>query len=414
MILLQLLLVFLLPLLSFAAEDYYKILGVDRDADDRELKRAYRRLSKKYHPDKNPGDDTAKQTFVSIAEAYETLSDPNLRQIYNQYGHDGVEQHKRGGGPGRGGGNDPFDLFSRFFGGSGHFGHGGQPGVRRGPGMDVTVHVPLRAFYTGLETEFSVEKQAVCEECGGSGSAEGAAGVHVCNVCGGRGQTVQRHQLAPGIFQQVQSPCEACGGRGKHVAKKCGVCGGSRVVRRVESHGLSVERGMPAGVRVVYENEADESPDWEAGDLVVTLREEEPRVEQEADERSDGVFFRRKRDDLWWREVLSLREAWLGDWSRNLTHLDGHVVRLGRKRGGVVQPGQVDVVEGEGMPVYEWAGEGPEYGKLFVEYVVVLPDQMESGMEKEFWAIWEKYRKKNKMNLMEDIGRPLPRGHDEL
>ena len=259
-----------------------------------------------------------------------------------------------------------------------------------------------------------MEKQLVCEECEGSGSADGPAGVETCGVCGGRGQTVQRHQLAPGIFQQVQSPCEACGGRGKHVPRKCPVCGGARVVRRVESHGLSVERGMPVGARVSYENEADESPDWEAGDLVVTVQEDGPKVGGEEAERSDGVFFRRKRDDLWWREVLSLREAWMGDWSRNLTHLDGHVVRLGRKRGEVVQPGQMDIVAGEGMPVWEWSGEGPEYGKLYVEYVVVLPDQMESGMEKEFWAVWEKYRKKNKINLMEDIGRPFPKGHDEL
>ncbi|KAL9089660.1 MAG: hypothetical protein Q9165_005692 [Trypethelium subeluteriae] len=372
---------------------------------------------KPFPPQTNPppsGDDTAKQTFVSIAEAYETLSDPTLRQIYNQYGHDGVTQHKQGGGRGGGGGgHDPFDLFSRFFGGSGHFSHS-QPGVRRGPGMEVTVHVPLRAFYTGLATEFSVEKQMVCEECGGSGSAEGEAGVEVCGVCGGRGQTVQRQQLAPGIFQQMQSTCEACGGRGKHVRHRCEVCGGSRVVRRVESHALDVERGMPVGARVAYENEADESPDWEAGDLVVALQEEEPRVAAGEEERSDGAFFRRKKDDLWWREVLSLREAWMGDWSRNLTHLDGHVVRLGRKRGEVVQPGQVDVIGGEGMPVWQWEGEGPEYGKLFVEYVIVLPDQMERGMEKEFWAVWEKYRKKNKVNLMEDSGRPWPKGRDEL
>ena len=276
------------------------------------------------------------------------------------------------------------------------------------------MQVPLRAFYNGWETDFGVEKQMVCEECDGSGSAEGAAGVEVCSVCGGRGQTLQRHQLAPGIFQQMTSTCEACGGRGKHVRHKCPVCGGARVVRRVETHTLSVEKGMPVGARVTYENEADESPDWEAGDLVVILQEEEAHVAEEAGERSDGAFFRRKQHDLWWREVLSLREAWMGDWSRNLTHLDGHVVRLGRKRGEVVQPGQIDVIGDEGMPVWQWEGEGPEYGRLFVEYVVVLPDQMESGMEKEFWAVWEKYRKKNKVNLMEDIGRPLPAGHDEL
>ncbi|KAI9712321.1 MAG: DnaJ- protein scj1 [Bogoriella megaspora] len=442
MLLLKAIFLFLIPLLAFAAEDYYKILGVDRDADERELKKAYRRLSKKYHPDKNPyvylcvycfdidlsknaialalnktlpslGDDSAKQTFVSIAEAYETLSDKTLRKVYDQYGHEGVQQHKQGGG--RQAGHDPFDLFSRFFGGSGHFG-GGRGGVQRGPGMEVTVTVPLKAFYTGLESEFSVEKQMICEECSGTGSAEGEAGVETCGVCGGQGKVIQRHQLAPGIFQQHQSPCEACGGKGKHVKHKCPVCKGSRVVRKVETHSLSLEKGFPVGGKISYENEADESPDWEAGDLVVVVREEDPKIDKDESERTDGAFFRRKENELWWREVLSLREAWMGGWSRNLTHLDGHTVRLGRERGEVVQPGQIDILESEGMPLFRWEGEGPEFGKLFVEYVVVIPDQMESGMEKEFWAVWEKYRKKNGVNLMEDIGRPIPPppGHDEL
>ena len=124
----------------------------------------------------------------------------------------------------------------------------------------------------------------------------------------------------------------------------------------------------------------------------------------------DGAFFRRRGDDLFWTEVLSLREAWMGDWTRNLTHLDGHVVRLGRPRGEVVQPGHVDALEGEGMPVWDEDGDSvyheTKFGKLYVEYTVVLPDQMESGMEKEFWSVWEKWRAKYAIDLHRDSGRP--------
>jgi DnaJ-related protein SCJ1 len=164
-------------------------------------------------------------------------------------------------------------------------------------------------------------------------------------------------------------------------------------------------------VRVNYENEADESPDYEAGDLVVNVVEKEPEISADEKHRHDGAFFRRKERNLFWREALSLREAWMGGWQRNITHLDGHIVRLERKRGEVVQPGAVEVIEGEGMPVWRHEGDGPEFGSLHVEYVVVLPDQMEKGMEKEFFELWEKWRKKKGVDLHKDSGRPK---HDEL
>lgn len=403
----------LLALSSLAlatTEDFYKILGLDKSCDDRDLKRAYRTLSKKFHPDKASGDETK---FLAVAEAYEALSDPTTRKIYDQYGHDGLSQHKNGG---RQQGGDPFDLFSRFFGGGGHF--GGNSGVRRGPDMDVRLNVPLSSFYNGHDTEFTIEKQGICEECEGSGSADGQ--VETCNKCGGRGAYVQKHMLAPGIFQQVQMQCDQCGGQGKSIKHKCKVCGGSKVVRRQTTLTATIEKGMPKGSKIVFESEADEHPDYVAGNLNVYIYETEPEVSQDPGFRHDGTFFRRKDNDLYWKEVISLREAWMGEWSRNITHLDGHTVHLSRKRGEVVQPSQVDTVTNEGMPTYhhghthEHDHEADEFGKLYIEYVVVLPDQMESGMEKEFFSLWEKWRKKSGVDLHADSGRPATPVKDEL
>ncbi|GAD99603.1 DnaJ domain protein, putative [Paecilomyces variotii No. 5] len=406
-------LLLLLPL-SLCAEDYYKILGLDKSASERDIKKAYRTLSKKYHPDKNPGDETAQKRFVEIAEAYETLSVSSTRKIYDQYGHEGLKEHQQGGGPRA---HDPFDLFSRFFGGGGHFGHAG--GHRKGPDMEVRLDLPLRDFYTGKEVEFSIDKQQICETCEGSGSADGH--VETCDKCGGRGVIIQKHMLAPGMFQQVQMHCDKCGGKGKTIKKPCSVCHGNRVVRKSVQVSATVEPGMDKGTRMVFENEADESPDWVAGDLIVILGEKEPELGANDEERTDGTFFRRKGKDLFWKEVLSLREAWMGEWSRNITHLDGHIVHLGRKRGEVVQPKSVETVKGEGMPVYH-DGHLEEHndddvGSLYVEYTVVLPDQMESGMEKDFHALWEKWRKKNGVDLGKDSGRPIPppvQAKDEL
>ncbi|KAK0322346.1 DnaJ- protein scj1 [Friedmanniomyces endolithicus] len=373
----------LLPLLILAAEDYYKLLGLDRDADDRQIKKAYRTLSKKFHPDKNPNDETAQKKFVDIAEAYDVLIDADMRKVYNSHGHEGVKQRQGGGG--QGGGHTPSTC---------------STASSAVAGASSTASAKARAW--------RIEKQGICDKCEGSGSEDGQR--DTCHKCNGQGMVIQKQMLAPGIFQQMQMQCDVCGGKGSTVKHKCKVCGGARVVRVEEKYELAVEKGMPNGARVTYENEADESPDFVAGDLVVHLLQEEPKLASPEKDRMDGTFFRRKDHSLFWREVLSLREAWMGDWTRNLTHLDGHVVRLSRKRGQVVQPGAIEVVEGEGMPIWRHE-DGPEYGNLHVEYVVVLPDQLESGQEKEFWTVWEKWRKKKGVDLRKDLGRPA---HDEL
>ena len=353
------------------------------------------------------GDESAREKFGEIADAYDVLSTSSLRKIYDQYGHEGVEQHRKGGAAG---GHDPFDLFSRFFGGGGHSGH--APGHRRGPDMELKVALPLRDFYTGREVTFAIEKQQICEACEGTGSKDHE--VITCDQCGGQGRVIRKHMLAPGMFQQVQMACDKCGGKGKQIKNPCPVCHGHRVVRKVVETSAEIEPGMDRGTQLVFENEADESPDWVAGDLIVVLEEQEAVLGSSEEERTDGTFFRRKGKHLFWKETLSLREAWMGEWSRNITHLDGHIVRLGRRRGEVVQPSSVETVPGEGMPHYsenhlhEQGEADDQPGNLYVEYTVVLPDQMQSGMEKEFFALWEKWRKKIGVDLATDSGRPVP------
>ncbi|KAF3939382.1 hypothetical protein ABW19_dt0208599 [Dactylella cylindrospora] len=391
MLFLQLLL-FLLPLLVAAGTDFYQVLGLKKGASDRDLKKAYKQLSKKYHPDKNPENEEAHQKFIEVAEAYECLSNSETRNIYDRYGYDGYKQHQQGNQGGHH--QDPFDLFSRFFGGGGHAGHG--HGQRRGQNMEAKVSIPLKDFYNGNRVEFQINKQQICEECEGSGSSDGKT--EKCDQCGGRGVRIVKHMLAPGIFQQMQSICDKCGGKGTKIVNPCPVCHGHRVVKKPVTHYLDVDRGVPVGMRVNFENEADESPDWVAGDLVIQIDEATPVAEQNK-ENLDGWWFRRRGRDLIHKEVLSLREALLGDWSRNLTHLDGHEVKLGRKKGQVVQPGHVDTIKGEGMPI--WQEDG--FGDLLVEYTVVLPDQMQSGMRKDIEAVFEKWRQKVGVNIKDEL-----------
>jgi DnaJ-related protein SCJ1 len=337
------------------------------------------------------------------------LSDSETRQIYDRYGHEGVKNSRNGGGGG--GGHDPFDLFSRFFGGHGHFGSSSRE--PRGNNVEVKVEISLQDFYNGAMTQFQWNRQHICEACEGTGSMDKE--VDHCSACGGHGVRIVKKQLAPGMFQQMQMRCDACGGRGKTIRNVCSTCQGQRVERKPTTVSLKIDRGAKRDSRITYENEADESPDWVAGDLIVQLTEK-PATPDDNPDNVDGVFFRRKGDDLYWTEVLSLREAWMGGWSRNLTHLDAHTVRLGRERGQVVQSGHVETVVGEGMPHWHEDGDSVyhkyEFGNLYVTYEVILPDQMDKAMEKDFWALWEKWRGKNGVDLHQDSGRPAV--HDEL
>jgi DnaJ-related protein SCJ1 len=348
-----------------------------------------------------------------VSEAYEALIDPQTRATYDKFGHEGLKQHQQGGGHHNH--HDPFDLFSRFFGGNGHFNQGQQ----RGQSIEVKLGISLRDFYTGRDTDFLWEKQHICDECDGTGAADKR--VEKCPHCNGNGRVVMRRQLAPGMFTTVQSACDHCNGRGKHIKKPCAVCSGHRVLRKPTKVNIKIDKGAPRGMKIVFDNEADEHPDYIAGDLHVTLDEKTPELDSDNPDHVDGVFFRRKGHDLYWHEVLSVREAWMGDWTRNLTHLDGHVVRLGRSKGQVVQPGQVETIEGEGMPIWHEEGDDvyhkTQFGKLYVEYAVVLPDQMDKAMEDDFRATFDKWRAKVGVDLGRDSQRPSgggQTGHDEL
>ncbi|TNY23623.1 DnaJ-domain-containing protein [Rhodotorula diobovata] len=341
-----------------AGVDYYKVLGVSKSVGDKELKKAYRvrsptssKLSKQYHPDKNDSEE-AKTKFLEVSRAFEVLSDPEKRKTYDRFGEEGLKQQEGGGG----GGGDPFNIFRNAFGFGG--GGGGQQ-QRRGQNMLAEIEVDLKAMYEGDSLKFSVARKAVCEQCDGTG-ARSEKDIVTCPVCEGRGIRLVRHQLGPGIFQQMQMHCDRCGGRGKSIKHLCSTCKGHRIVETTSELNLHVDRGMPEGAEVVFEGEADESPDWIAGDVIVRVKSKKVK----------GGFVR-KESNLYWKEPISVAEALLG-FKHRVKGLDGHDIVLSRS--GVTQPGFVDVIHGEGMPIYHLSG----HGDLFVEYQVVLPPTLTS------------------------------------
>ncbi|EPQ54080.1 DnaJ-domain-containing protein [Gloeophyllum trabeum ATCC 11539] len=339
-----------------AAADLYKVLELDRSADERDIKKAYKRLSRKYHPDKNK-DPGAEDRFVEIAHAYEVLSDPTKRQIYDRHGEEGLKAHESGGGQQYA---NPFDMFSNFFGGG-----QGQQQVRRGPTSLTEFEVTLADMYNGASIDFVMRKRILCDHCRGTGAAS-SHDVRPCTGCGGSGVKVVKQQIFPGMFAQTQHTCDECGGRGTVIARPCPHCGGAKVVDHTAHYTLEVAKGMPEGYEVVFDGEGDESPDWEPGDVILRVRS-----------RKEKGGFRRKESSLYWRETIGVDEALLG-FEHNLTHLDGHIVPLKRK--GVTQPGYVQTIKGEGMPRFE---NPSQHGDLYIEYNLVLPTELSPELRKK-------------------------------
>ncbi|RXK42649.1 chaperone DnaJ [Tremella mesenterica] len=329
-----------------AAESLYQILGLKKDASDADIKKAYRKLSKKYHPDINP-DEAAHERFIEVSKAYEVLSDTETRTIYDRHGDAGLKQHEA---QKQGGGRNPHDVFAHFFGG------GGPAQEQKGPSMLTNVEVNLADMYTGRNLEFQVPRKVICTHCHGSG-AESESDIHQCTQCGGQGVIVQRQQFFPGMVGNVQMTCPSCGGKGKQIRRACHLCHGNKVIDTQNTLAVHIPAGAPEGYEEIFQGEADEGVDWEAGDVIVRIRSE--RIEGRGE-------WTRKESGIMGRVTLSVAEALLG-FERNLTHLDGRTISIQRK--GTTQPGEVEVIEGEGMPSF---GDIPQ-GDMYVEYSVILP-----------------------------------------
>lgn len=260
-----------------AKRDYYDILGVSRSASADEIKKAYRKLAIKYHPDKNPGDKEAEEMFKEAAEAYEVLSNPEKKQRYDQFGHAGASG-------GYGGGNmnmdDIFSQFGDIFGGGSpfesFFGGGGQSRggrrVARGTNLRIKVKLTLDEIAKGVEKKIKVTKQVVCGTCDGTG-AKDKSSFHTCNTCGGSGSV---RRVTNTILGQMQttSTCPTCNGEGTQVTNKCNVCHGDGVVRGEETISINIPAGVSEGMQLSMSGKGNAAPRGGVpGDLIILIEE---------------------------------------------------------------------------------------------------------------------------------------------
>ncbi len=284
--------------------DYYEILGVDRNASASDIKKAYRKLAVKFHPDKNPDDKEAEDRFKELGEAYEILMDDDKRAAYDRYGHAAFAQ---GGGGGGMRGVDPFDVFREVFGGGGgggggifeeFFGGGGRrdrSGRQRGSDLRYDLQITLEEAATGVEKQLELEKFAKCDKCSGSGSADGS-GTNTCSTCGGAGQVISSR----GFFQ-VQQTCPSCGGSGQTIANPCTKCGGDGRAQKSTRIKLKIPAGIANGSRLRTSGNGDAGVrGGPSGDLYVVIHIREHEI------------FERDENDLFCEVPISFAKAALG------------------------------------------------------------------------------------------------------
>ncbi|CAO3617929.1 unnamed protein product [Cunninghamella blakesleeana] len=330
---------------------FYDILGVSPDASENELKKAYRKLALKYHPDKNPD---AGDKFKEISHAYEILSDNEKRQLYDQYGEEGLN-----GGPGMGG-MDAEDLFSHLFGGGGgFFGGGGRSrgpqGPRRGKDMVHHLKVSLEDLYKGKTTKLALQKHILCGKCNGKGGKEGA--VRTCHGCGGAGVRVTIRQMGP-MMQQFQEACPSCRGEGEIINEKdrCKHCFGKKIVSEKKILEVYIDKGMKDGQKITFKGEGDQAPNIIPGDIIIVL-----------DEKAHPTF-QRDGDDLIHEYKIDLLTALAGG-QFAIPHLDDRVLLVTVLPGEAIQPGMVKAIPNEGMPGHRHQTPG----HLFVKFTVEFP-----------------------------------------
>jgi len=289
-----------------AKRDYYEILGVGKDAESADIKKAYRKLAVKFHPDKNPDDPKAEDNFKELGEAYEVLMDDDKRAAYDRYGHSAFE----GGGMGRGGGggfHDPADIFREVFGGGGAgsifgdlFGGGGRTtrdssGKQRGSDLRYDLQVTLEEAAAGTEKELELEKAETCDKCSGSGST-GNSGTKSCGTCGGHGQVISSR----GFFQ-VQQTCPDCNGSGQIIKDPCSQCGGQGRANKTGRIKIRIPAGIDSGTRLRTTGNGEAGVrGGPPGDLFVVIHIR------------DHDVFERDGDDLYCEVPLSFSIAALG------------------------------------------------------------------------------------------------------
>jgi len=360
-----------------AEKDHYKTLGVAKDASKEEIKKAYKKLAKQYHPDLNKGDSTAEQKFKEVNEAASVLGDDNKRAQYDQFGSDGMKFGGQGGpGGGFGGFNfsgsgfDFNDIFDSFFGG-GMGGGSRRRGPRQGADLRYDMDITLKDVATGIDKHIKMKKKISCPDCDG----HGGHGVKTCSVCKGSGVRTSAQRTPFGVFQ-TQTTCSECRGSGETVSDMCNTCNGRGYIHGEKTIKITIPEGVEDGMRLRMQHEGEPGePGAPAGDLYIFIHVKEHEL------------FRRDGTNVYLEVPISFTQAVFGD-KITVPTITG---KAELKIPSGTQPGTLLRMKNKGLPHVHHGGSGDQYVKIQVEVPTSL-----NKKQKELLNSFEKSQKEKK------------------
>lgn len=330
---------------------FYDLLGVKPSASEDEIKKSYRKMALKWHPDKNPNDTAASEKFKELTKAFEVLSNSEKRAVYDRYGEAGLSESGGAGGP-RGFSN-PSDLFEHLF----NFSTSRRDqGPKRGKDMSHQLNVSLEDLYKGKTSKLAFEKTVICSKCSGRGGKEDA--LQICPTCKGRGYCI--HAIHSNtVIQEFQTACDDCQGRGKYFKEKdcCKSCHGRGLNQERKILEVHITPGMNNDQKIVFKGESHQSPGIVPGDVVVFLKEKpHPR-------------FKREKENLFVDVEIDLVTALAGG-EFVLKHLDDRFLHISICKGEIITPGAIKVVERQGFP---FERHPSEFGRLYIKFDIKFP-----------------------------------------
>ena len=366
--------------------DYYKILGLDKNADDSDIKKAYRKMALKYHPDRNPNNkEEAEKKFKEIGNAYTVLSDKKKKKQYDTFGEDGLKGMGEGG---MGADFNAFNIFQNVFGGGmggmggmggfgagfpfGNMGQDNKPDLstQKSPKKNITLNVPLQDLYNGKSINLEFNRKIMCEKCDGLGVKD-PSNIISCNMCDGKGKKITVKQLGP-MIQQVMSNCNKCSGKGKIIKQnsQCTICKGKKFIADPKTIEYYIRPGTRAGHQDVLAGQSDWVPEYGfPGDLVISINE----VNKKGINNLNG--FRRAGNNLVMEKDISLKEALIG-FNFRIVHFDNRIVEI--LNNNIINFDTKLVVKGEGMPLLNDA----DFGDLIIKFNIIFPTKLSTERKK--------------------------------
>ena len=344
-----------------ADKDFYEILGVQRNASDDEIKKAYRKKAMKHHPDRNKDDKKAERKFKEAAAAYEVLKDSEKRSAYDQYGHDAFRQGGMGGGQGFGDFGGGFsDIFEEFFGG-GFGGQSRQRGPQRGNDLRYNMSISLQEAYSGKKSQIRIPSYESCDLCAGTGSAD-KTGPSTCSTCGGQGKV----RSTQGFFS-IERPCPTCGGEGSSIKNPCLKCSGTGQVKKQKTISVTIPAGVDTGTRIRISGEGEPGQRGAGnGDLYIFVEVQKDKL------------FEREEENIFCQIPISITTAILGG-DVEVPTIEGKKARLNIPSG--TQSETQFRLKGKGMSILRQTRRGDMYVEANVEIPVNLNSKQKAILQ---------------------------------